>query len=125
MRVARDDEFLKPYPDLKHDMVEHPELFGNLPVLDIKGKQSSPQSYISCKIDPLFLATYNPAKCASRKWSYSSVDENPWWAKAKGTRVFAFPIWLYCDDTSGNLSKKWNAHNSFLFTPAGLPREEA
>jgi len=31
-------------------------------------------------------------------------------------------MWLYCDDTSGNLSKKWNKHNSFLFTPAGLPR---
>ncbi|KAJ2936113.1 hypothetical protein H1R20_g977, partial [Candolleomyces eurysporus] len=36
VRVARDDEFLKPYPDLKRDMVEHPELFGSLPVLDIK-----------------------------------------------------------------------------------------
>jgi hypothetical protein len=32
-------------------------------------------------------------------------------------------MWLYCDDTSGNSSKKWNKHNSFLFTPAGLPRE--
>ena len=36
-----------------------------------------------------------------------------------------FPIWMYCDDTSGNLSKKWNEHNSFLFTAAGLPRTEA
>ncbi|KAJ7711756.1 hypothetical protein B0H16DRAFT_1667716 [Mycena metata] len=50
---------------------------------------------------------------------------NPWRERAKGSRVFAFPIWLYCDDTSGNLSKKWNEHNSFLFTPAGLPREES
>ena len=32
-------------------------------------------------------------------------------------------MWLYCDDTSGNLSKKWNKHNSFLWTPAGLPHE--
>ena len=32
---------------------------------------------------------------------------------------------MYCDDTSGNLSKKWNEHNSFLFTAAGLPRTEA
>lgn len=30
---------------------------------------------------------------------------------------------MYCDDTSGNMSKKWNEHNSFLFTLAGLPRE--
>jgi hypothetical protein len=34
-------------------------------------------------------------------------------------------MWLYCDDTSGNSSKKWNAHNSFLFSLAGLPRSEA
>ncbi|THU88786.1 hypothetical protein K435DRAFT_635318, partial [Dendrothele bispora CBS 962.96] len=48
---------------------------------------------------------------------------NPWRTKAKGKRVLAFPIWLYCDDTSGNQSKKWNKHNSFLFTAAGLPRK--
>ncbi|OSD07688.1 hypothetical protein PYCCODRAFT_1358054, partial [Trametes coccinea BRFM310] len=47
---------------------------------------------------------------------------NRWRLLAEGHRVVAFPIWLYCDDTSGNLSKKWNKHNSFLFTPAGLPR---
>ncbi|KAJ7127607.1 hypothetical protein C8R44DRAFT_616458, partial [Mycena epipterygia] len=29
----------------------------------------------------------------------------------------------YCDDTSGNVPKKWNKHNSVLFTLAGLPRE--
>jgi len=46
---------------------------------------------------------------------------NHWRSKAKGNRVVAFPIWLYCDDTSGNVSKKWNKHNSFLFTAAGLP----
>ncbi|KAG6819617.1 hypothetical protein H0H93_010245 [Arthromyces matolae] len=48
---------------------------------------------------------------------------NRWRAKAQGARVYSFPMWLYCDDTSGNSSKKWNKHNSFLFTPAGLPRE--
>lgn len=36
--------------------------------------------------------------------------------------VHALPIWLYCDDTSGNMSKKWNKHNSILFVLAGLPR---
>ncbi|KAJ6529550.1 hypothetical protein DFH09DRAFT_815727, partial [Mycena vulgaris] len=35
------------------------------------------------------------------------------------------PLWMYCDDTSGNVSKKWNEHNSFLVTPAGLPREDS
>ncbi|KAK7001189.1 hypothetical protein R3P38DRAFT_3327244 [Favolaschia claudopus] len=35
---------------------------------------------------------------------------NAWRVRAQGSRVLAFPIWLYCDDTSGNLSKKWNEH---------------
>lgn len=48
---------------------------------------------------------------------------NPWRIKAQGRRVLSFMMWLYCDDTSGNVSKKWNKHNSFLFTAAGLPRE--
>ncbi|EIW86698.1 hypothetical protein CONPUDRAFT_69138 [Coniophora puteana RWD-64-598 SS2] len=47
---------------------------------------------------------------------------NPWRERAKGHRVKSFMMWLYCDDTSGNVSKKWNKHNSFLFTAAGLPR---
>lgn len=34
-------------------------------------------------------------------------------------------MWMYYDDTSGNLLKKWNEHNSYLFTPAGLPRSKA
>ncbi|KZT19673.1 hypothetical protein NEOLEDRAFT_1158985 [Neolentinus lepideus HHB14362 ss-1] len=41
----------------------------------------------------------------------------------KGKRVYSLPLWLYCDDTSGNVSKKWNKHNSILFTLAGLPRK--
>jgi hypothetical protein len=53
-------------------------------------------------------------------WTHQSV-ENPWRAKAKGHQVLPFPIWLYCNNTSGNVSKKWNKHSSFLFTTAGLP----
>ncbi|KDQ05534.1 hypothetical protein BOTBODRAFT_122651 [Botryobasidium botryosum FD-172 SS1] len=53
-------------------------------------------------------------------WEKPTV--NPWRERSKGHRVVACPLWLYCDDTSGNLSKKWNKHNSFLFTLAGLPR---
>lgn len=47
---------------------------------------------------------------------------NGWRKRARGHRVLSYMIWLYCDDTSGNMSKKWNKHNSFLFTAAGLPR---
>ncbi|KAJ6521633.1 hypothetical protein DFH09DRAFT_1251092 [Mycena vulgaris] len=41
-----------------------------------------------------------------------------------GSRVVILPLWMYCDDTSGNVSKKWNEHNRFLVALAGLPREE-
>lgn len=52
------------------------------------------------------------------------VLSNPWRDKAAGRLVHSLPIWLYCDDTSGNVSKKWNKHNSVLFTLAGLPRDD-
>ncbi|KAJ7719255.1 hypothetical protein B0H14DRAFT_3098620 [Mycena olivaceomarginata] len=55
------------------------------------------------------------------KWSQPSV--NQWRIKGKGRRVHSVPLWKYCDDTSGNVSKKWNKHNSILFTLASLPRE--
>ncbi|KAJ7147561.1 hypothetical protein C8R43DRAFT_889965, partial [Mycena crocata] len=62
----------------------------------------------------------------SKPWTYTNpVLGNSWRAKANGSRVVAFPMWMYCDDTSGNVSKKWNEHNSFLMTPAGLPREQS
>ncbi|EGO23109.1 hypothetical protein SERLADRAFT_416571 [Serpula lacrymans var. lacrymans S7.9] len=37
------------------------------------------------------------------EWPLSLL--NPWRAKAKGSRVVSYPVWLYCDDTSGNRSK--------------------
>ena len=59
-------------------------------------------------------------------WKFTNpVLGNQWRELAKGHRTLCFPIWLYCDDTSGNLSKKWNEHNSFLFMPAGHPRSES
>ncbi|KAL1692476.1 hypothetical protein GGG16DRAFT_51549 [Schizophyllum commune] len=60
-----------------------------------------------------------------RPWDTSLSDPtigNLWRQKAQGHRCVSLPIWLYCDDTSGNVSKRWNKHNSFLFTAAGLPR---
>jgi hypothetical protein len=60
------------------------------------------------------------------KWTLTNPREgNRWRALAKGHRVVCLPLWTYCDDTSGNLSKKWNKHNSILFTVAGLPRAES
>ncbi|KAJ7884797.1 hypothetical protein B0H14DRAFT_2564195 [Mycena olivaceomarginata] len=47
---------------------------------------------------------------------------DPWEQPTVNNRVHSVPLWTYCDDTSGNVSKKWNKHNSILFTLAGLPR---
>ncbi|KAF8493146.1 hypothetical protein JB92DRAFT_3234904 [Gautieria morchelliformis] len=57
-----------------------------------------------------------------RKWEHELP--NGWRTRAKGHRVVSCPVWLYCDDTSGNRSKKWNEHYSFLFALAGLPRAQ-
>jgi hypothetical protein len=58
-----------------------------------------------------------------QEWTWTDpAIGNYWRGLAHGARVVCFPIWLYCDDMSGNLSKKWNKHNSFLFSAAGLPR---
>ncbi|OAV88755.1 hypothetical protein PTTG_28931 [Puccinia triticina 1-1 BBBD Race 1] len=46
---------------------------------------------------------------------------NPWRKTADGRIIRHVPITLYCDDTSGNVSKKFNKHISFYFTLAGLP----
>ncbi|KAL1714991.1 hypothetical protein EV715DRAFT_208510 [Schizophyllum commune] len=48
---------------------------------------------------------------------------NPYRAKAQGRQILSVPISCYCDDTSGNVSKKWNKHNSILFTLSGLAPE--
>ncbi|OAV92864.1 hypothetical protein PTTG_02044 [Puccinia triticina 1-1 BBBD Race 1] len=45
---------------------------------------------------------------------------NPWRKIANGRVMRDFPISLYLDDTSGNVSKQFNKHISFYFTLAGL-----
>ncbi|KAJ7110514.1 hypothetical protein C8R44DRAFT_833390 [Mycena epipterygia] len=68
-----------------------------------------------------FAGVLHDSTRALRPWDQPLI--NPWRVKAKGLRVHSVPLWTYCDDTSGNVSKKWNKHNSVLFTLAGLPRE--
>ncbi|KAJ6448647.1 hypothetical protein C8R45DRAFT_850225, partial [Mycena sanguinolenta] len=50
---------------------------------------------------------------------------NPLRVVAAGRRVLSAPVWFYCDDTSGNISKKWNKHNSLLMSLAGLDPKKA
>lgn len=57
--------------------------------------------------------------------SWDMPIENRWRGLAKGRRVLSVSLWIYCDDTSGNMSKKWNKHQSVLIIIAGLPRELA
>ncbi|KAH9815113.1 hypothetical protein DFH28DRAFT_1221255 [Melampsora americana] len=47
--------------------------------------------------------------------------ENRWRAKAAGKVIRHIPITLYSDDTSGNVSKKYDRHMSIYFTLSGLP----
>ncbi|KAH9814285.1 hypothetical protein DFH28DRAFT_971155 [Melampsora americana] len=46
---------------------------------------------------------------------------NPWRTKANGKVIRHVPLTIYSDDTSGNVSKKWNKHMSYYFTLSGLP----
>ncbi|KAI9601743.1 hypothetical protein KEM48_000846 [Puccinia striiformis f. sp. tritici PST-130] len=46
---------------------------------------------------------------------------NPWRTKAGSKVIRHVPITLYADDTSGNMSKRWNKHISYYFTLSGLP----
>ncbi|KAI9103395.1 hypothetical protein DFS34DRAFT_671836 [Phlyctochytrium arcticum] len=43
------------------------------------------------------------------------------WEKAGGRRVIVVPLVLFCDDTSGNRSKRFNPHESWFVQLAGLP----
>ena len=73
----------------------------------------------------LVLGTMQSKDGGIEPWSRTDpLIGNKWRKLAQGKRVYAFPMWLYCDDTSGNVSKRWNKHNSFLFTPAGLPQSK-
>ncbi|KAF8240053.1 hypothetical protein L208DRAFT_892589 [Tricholoma matsutake] len=72
------------------------------------------------------IGIFDPLSGRHSTWTFTDPSVgNRWRTLSHGARIVAFPIWMYCDDTSGNLSKKWNEHNSFLFLPAGLPREQS
>lgn len=113
-------DFLKTFTELGRDAasygIAHPSrIFGTFIQSDIQTE---------CLI--LGVDVLDPTSGAHSEWKFTNpVLGNQWRQLAKGHRVVCFPIWMYCDDTSGNLSKKWNEHNSVLFTPAGLPCSES
>ncbi|KAA1110820.1 hypothetical protein PGT21_032339 [Puccinia graminis f. sp. tritici] len=64
--------------------------------------------------------------CSNQLWEIGGATTprplpNPWRIRAAGKVIRHMPINLYADDTSGNLSKRWNKHISFYCTLAGLP----
>ncbi|KAH9821040.1 hypothetical protein DFH28DRAFT_1190561 [Melampsora americana] len=58
-------------------------------------------------------------RCSNYMYAYPMT--NPWREKAQGKVIRHVPLALYSDDTSGNVSKKWDKHMSIYFTLAGLP----
>ncbi|KAF9064966.1 hypothetical protein BDP27DRAFT_1425263 [Rhodocollybia butyracea] len=104
--VVSEDEFLLSFPRLVKSIKDYPYLIDVAQIEDVVDLSTTPP-----KLEP-----------------WTSTDPclgNPWRGRANGAQCLSFPIWLYCDDTSGNTSKRWNEHNSYLFTPAGLEREES
>ncbi|KAF9076936.1 hypothetical protein BDP27DRAFT_1209356 [Rhodocollybia butyracea] len=101
-----EDELLLSFPGLVKNQSDYPDLADVTQIEDVIDTSSTPP-----KLEP---------------WALTDPQlGNRWRERANGAQCLLFPIWLYCDDTSGNTSKRWNEHNSYLFTPAGLEREES
>uniref|UniRef100_A0A8H7XVA1 Uncharacterized protein n=1 Tax=Psilocybe cubensis TaxID=181762 RepID=A0A8H7XVA1_PSICU len=82
------------------------------------------KNFIQLSKDHLLCAIHSGPGLS--KWTRTDPTiGNRWRVLAKGYRVYSLPLWMYCDDTSGNQSKKWNKHNSYLFILAGLPRKKS
>lgn len=118
MEVAISD-FHLPYPQFLERYEEY-----ELPRPDrVAGGSHSELSFLSSLLKIGIPQGVIGANGVIHDWTHPS--ENPWRAKANGKKCLTVPIWLYCDDTSGNRSKRWNKHNSYLFTLAGLSTEVA
>ncbi|KAL0566487.1 hypothetical protein V5O48_015525 [Marasmius crinis-equi] len=103
-RLASEDELVRSFPELKGEA----------------GRGFNFNTEVA-----IITEYYEPWSGTIEKWTLTDpAVGNQWRVRAKGRLCLAFPIWLYCDDTSGNTSKKWNEHNSYLFTAVGLDRSE-
>ncbi|KAK7006328.1 hypothetical protein R3P38DRAFT_3366987 [Favolaschia claudopus] len=121
--VVAATEFLKNFPELRVDVESG--FYDKPNPANIFGKYMTVLQILRFNSD-IVVDVYDEATQTTSEWTYTNPKVgNRWRAKAEGCRVVMFPLWMYCDDTSGNVSKKWNEHNSFLVTPAGLPREES
>ncbi|KAI7963550.1 hypothetical protein MJO29_003977 [Puccinia striiformis f. sp. tritici] len=96
--------------------------FDDPTLLTVKTKEFA-KEYSEIKRNNLPLSTI----CANKIFEVNGDDSvpiqlpNSWRKKAGGKILQNLPISLYADDTSGNVSKRWNKHISFYYTLAGLP----
>ncbi|POV96124.1 hypothetical protein PSTT_15817 [Puccinia striiformis] len=96
--------------------------FDDPTLLTVKTKEFA-KEYSEIKRNNLPLSTI----CANKIFEVNGDDSvpiqlpNSWRKKAGGKILRNLPISLYADDTSGNVSKRWNKHISFYYTLAGLP----
>ena len=49
---------------------------------------------------------------------------HPMQSRAQGMPVVCLPLFLFCDDTSGNRTKKWNAFDMWYLLLGGLSKED-
>ncbi|TPX58608.1 hypothetical protein PhCBS80983_g02992 [Powellomyces hirtus] len=49
---------------------------------------------------------------------------NHWRQTANGRWILVVPLVMFCDGSSGNISKQWNNHDTWIFTLAGLPFDQ-
>lgn len=119
-------EMVMTFPELVDAVEDHSTEYPYPSPTDIRGMIPPFIHCITSSLMKVLSELYDHERQALRAWTLTDPKNgNRWRTTGMGYRVVSFPIWLYCDDTSGNTSKKWNAHNSFLFTPAGLPLSES
>ncbi|KAJ3242554.1 hypothetical protein HDU77_010733 [Chytriomyces hyalinus] len=78
-------------------------------------------SRISSAVDLQAVRAFQFGQSISTYLTQTVQLGSPLRIKADGRQVFSVPLTLFNDDTSGNVSKKWNKYESWLFTLAGLP----
>ncbi|KAF7971893.1 hypothetical protein HWV62_19513 [Athelia sp. TMB] len=109
--------------DARNGVIELPLSAFFLSVLDLEDELCQSRYCIPSPHRVLGILRDSDPRAALETWDRPPI--NPWRKIANGRRVHSVPLWFYCDDTSGNVSKKWNKHNSILFTLAGLERKHA
>ena len=74
-----------------------------------------------------FFVEYEYLRSSNRRdlWDLTDPSQgNRWRCLGQGSRVVAFPIWLYCDGTSGNTSKNGMSIKAFSSRQQGCQEKK-